>query len=118
MVTLTAVLGIFITTTPVVKADTVGVTVKVVPVKGKNIFGWKEDYPVVKSRIILNGASSGNRGSMESGDSRYFTVNVPRSGGNRAVMIEGILSNGARFNKTKNVWIDGNRTQTIYIAVN
>jgi len=33
-------------------------------------------------------------------------------------MIEGILSNGARFNKTKNVWIDGNRTQTIYIAVN
>ncbi len=118
LVTLTAVLGIFITTTPVVKADTVGVTVKVVPVKGKNIFGWKEDYPVVKSRIILNGASSGNRGSMESGDSRYFTVNVPRSGGNRAVMIEGILSNGARFNKTKNVWIDGNRTQTIYIAVN
>lgn len=116
--TLTAVLDIFITTTPVVKADIVGVTVKVVPVKGKNIFDWREDYPVVKSRIILNGASSGNRGSMEGGDSRYFTVNVPRSGGNRAVMIEGILSNGVRFNKTKNVWIDGNQTQTIYIAVN
>lgn len=116
--TLTAVLDIFITTTPVVKVDTAGVTVKVVPVKGKNIFDWREDYPVVKSRIILNGASSGNRGSMEGGDSRHFTVTAPRPGGNRAVMIEGILSNGARFNKTKNVWIDGNQTQTIYIAVN
>ena len=117
LVTLTAVLGIFIITTPVAKADTVGVTVKVVPVKGKNIFGWREDYPVIKSRIILNGSSSGNRGSMEGGDSRYFTVNVPRPGGNRAIMIEGILSNGARFNKTKNVWIDGTRNQTIYITV-
>lgn len=117
LVTLTAVLGIFVTSTPVVKADTAGVTVKVVPVKGKNIFGWREDYPVVKSRIILNGASSGSRGSMEGGDSRYFTVNVPRPGGNRAVMIEGILSNGIRFNKTKNVWIDGTRNQTIYVTV-
>ena len=81
LVALTAVLGIFITTTPVVKADTVGVTVRVVPVKGKNIFGWREDYLVVKSRIILNGTSSGHRGSREGGDSRYFTVNVPRSGG-------------------------------------
>ena len=54
LVTLTAVLGIFIITTPVAKADTVGVTVKVVPVKGKNIFGWREDYSVIKSRIILN----------------------------------------------------------------
>lgn len=71
LVTLTAILGIFITT-PVVKSDTVGVTVKVVSVKGKNIFGWREDYPVVKSRIIFNGASSGNRDSMEGGDSRYF----------------------------------------------
>lgn len=65
LLTLTVVLGIFITTTPVVKADTVGVTVKVVLVKGKNIFDWREDYPVVESRIILNGAPSGNRGSME-----------------------------------------------------
>ena len=73
-VALTAGLGIFITTTPTVKADTVGVTVKVVPVKGKNIFGCREDYPVVKSRIILNGASSGNRGSMEGGDSRYLQL--------------------------------------------
>ena len=55
LVTLTAVFGIFVTSTPVVKADTVGVTVKVVPAKGKNIFGRREDYPVVKSRIILNG---------------------------------------------------------------
>ena len=54
---------------------------------------------------------------MGGGDSRYFTVNVPRPGGNRAVMIEGILSNGVRFNKTKNAWIDGTRNQTIYVAV-
>ena len=103
----------------VVYADTaVNVTIKIVPMRGTNIFGGREDYSAVKSKITLNGATSGNGGSMERGDTRYFTINTPAGGMVKPVTIEAIMSNGARVLKNKTVWIDGNRkNQTIYVTV-